>query len=65
VIIITNGDLNFSEPNVHVFRISVEDEYLFAIGSIIPLQIIVNFRAIDLGLKPGFFIRGAKITTIE
>ena len=65
VIIITNGDLNLSEPNVHVFRISVKDEYLFAIGSIVPLQFMVNFRAIDLGLKPGFFIRGAKITKVE
>jgi glucosamine--fructose-6-phosphate aminotransferase (isomerizing) len=65
VIIITNGDLKFSEPNVHVFRISVKDEYLFAIASIVPLQIMVNFRAIDLGLKPGFFIRGAKITKVE
>ena len=65
VIIITNGDLVFSEPNVHVFRISVKDEYLFAIGSIIPLQFIVNFRAIDLGLKPGYFARGAKITKVE
>ncbi len=65
VIIITNSDLNFPEPNVHVFRITVKDEYLFAIGSIVPLQLIVNFRAIDLGLKPGFFTRGAKITKAE
>ena len=65
VIIITNSDLNFPEPNVHVFRTGVKDEYLFAIGSIVPLQLIVNFRAIDLGLKPGFFTRGAKITKAE
>ena len=65
VILITNADLKFSEPNVYVFRITVKDEYLFAIGSIIPLQFIVNFRAIDLGLKPGYFTRGAKITKVE
>jgi len=65
VIIITNSDLQFSKPNVHVFRIPIKDEYLFAIGSIVPLQFMVNFRAIDLGLKPGFFIRGAKITKVE
>ncbi len=65
VIIITNSDLNFSEPNIYVFRIPVADEYLFAIGSIIPLQLIVNFRAIELGLKPGCFTRGAKITKVE
>jgi len=65
VIIITNSELNFSDPNVHVFRIAVKDEYLFAIGGIIPLQFMVNFRAIDLGLKPGYFTRGAKITKVE
>lgn len=65
VVLITNSDLNFSEPNIYVFRISVKDQYLFAIGSIVPLQIIVNFRAKDLGLDPGYFTRGAKITTIE
>jgi len=65
VVLITNSDLIFSEPNIYVFRISVKDQYLFAIGSIVPLQIIVNFRAKDLGLDPGYFTRGAKITTIE
>jgi len=65
VVLITNSDLNFSEPNIYVFRISVKDQYLFSIGSIVPLQIIVNFRAKDLGLDPGYFTRGAKITTIE
>lgn len=65
VILITNTDLKSSEPNIHVFRISVNDEYLFAISSIIPLQFIVNFRAIDLGLTPGCFTRGAKITRVE
>lgn len=65
VIIITNSDLNIPESNIYVFRISVKDEYLFAIGSIIPLQLMVNFRAIDLGLQPGYFTRGAKVTKVE
>ena len=65
VILISNGDLNLSDPNVQVFRIGVKDEYLFAIASIIPLQLMVNFRAIDLGLKPGYFTRGSKITKAE
>ena len=65
VILLTNADLKFSEPNIHVFRIPVKDEYLFAISGIIPLQLIVNFRAINLGLKPGYFTRGAKITKVE
>ncbi len=65
VIVITNSDLNFSESNIYVFRINVKDEYLFAIGGIIPLQFMVNFRAIDLGLQPGYFTRGTKVTKVE
>ena len=65
VILITNSDLKFPQPNIHVFRIPVKDEYLFAISGIIPLQLIVHFRAIDIGLKPGYFTRGAKITKVE
>ena len=65
VIIITNKDLNLSDPNIYVFRIGIMDEYLFAIGSIIPLQFMVNSRAIELGREPGYFTRGAKITKTE
>jgi len=65
VLIITNGDLNLSDPNVSVFRLGIQDEYLFAIGGIIPLQFMVNSRAVDLGLTPGTFTRGAKITKTE
>lgn len=65
VLLLTNSDLTVSDSNVFVFRIDVKDEYLFAIGSMIPLQLLVNFRAIKLGLKPGYFTRGAKVTTVE
>ncbi len=65
VLIITNEDLNISDPNISVFRLDVLDEYLFAIGGIIPLQFMVNSRAIELGLEPGYFTRGAKITKTE
>ncbi|MEN8229073.1 MAG: SIS domain-containing protein [Bacteroidota bacterium] len=65
VMVITNSELKISEPNIHLFRIPVKDQYLFAIGSIIPLQLMVNFRAIDLGLQPGYFTRGAKVTKVE
>ncbi|KPL12829.1 MAG: hypothetical protein AMS26_16175 [Bacteroides sp. SM23_62] len=65
VMIITNTVLDLSEPNIHIFRINVDDEYLFTIGSIIPLQFMVNSRAIELGRKPGYFTRGAKITKTE
>ena len=65
VMIITNKDLDLSDPNIFVFRLEVLDEYLFAIGSIIPLQFMVNSRAIELGREPGYFTRGGKITKTE
>jgi hypothetical protein len=45
--------------------LDVKDEYLFALASIIPLQFMVNSRAIELGREPGYFIHGAKITRTE
>ncbi len=65
VVIITNKEMDLSAPNIYVFRLDIEDEYLFAIGSIIPLQFMVNSRAIELGREPGYFTRGAKITKTE
>lgn len=65
VIVISNRELNLSGPNIYVFRMDVQDEYLFAIGSIIPIQFMVNSRAIQLGREPGHFTRGAKITKTE
>ncbi len=65
VMIVTNKDVDLSDPNMYVFRLKVLDEYLFAIGSIIPLQFMVNARAIELGREPGYFTRGAKITKTE
>jgi glucosamine 6-phosphate synthetase-like amidotransferase/phosphosugar isomerase protein len=65
VMIIANKDVDISDPNIYVFRLDVMDEYLFAIGSIIPLQFMVNARAIELGHEPGYFTRGAKITKTE
>ena len=65
VIILSNKDLDISNPNIYVFRMGVLDEYLFTIGGIIPIQFMVNSRAIELGCEPGYFTRGAKITKIE
>lgn len=65
VMIITNEDLILSDPNMYVFRLDIKDEYLFAIGSIVPIQFMVNSRAIELGREPGYFTRGAKITKTE
>ncbi len=65
VVIISNKELNLSDPNIHVFKLDVIDEYLYTIGSIIPIQFMVNSRAIELGRDPGYFTRGAKITKTE
>jgi glucosamine--fructose-6-phosphate aminotransferase (isomerizing) len=65
VLIITNIEMDLSDPNLRVFHLGVRDEYLFAVGSVIPLQIMVNTRAIELGRAPGVFTRGAKITRTE
>ena len=65
VLFITNTELDISAPGIHVFRLGIRDEYLFAIGSIIPVQMMVNARAIELGREPGIFTRGAKITRKE
>ncbi len=65
VMVLTNKNLEMSDPDLFVFRLDVRDEYLFAIASIIPLQFMVNARAIELGREPGSFTRGAKITKTE
>jgi glucosamine--fructose-6-phosphate aminotransferase (isomerizing) len=65
VMVLTNGKPELSGPNIHIFRLDVRDEFLFALASIIPLQIMVNARAIELGRTPGYFTRGAKITRKE
>lgn len=65
VVLITNASPDISESNIHVFQIPVDNEYLFAIIGIVPLQFIVNSRALEMGHKPGYFTRGAKVTKEE
>ena len=45
--------------------IPCENEELFAIPGIIPMQLIVNQWSIEEGNTPGDFTRGAKVTAIE
>jgi glucosamine--fructose-6-phosphate aminotransferase (isomerizing) len=65
VMVITNKDMEMSGPGLFVFRLDVPDEYLFSIGSILPLQFLVNSIAMELGREPGYFTRGSKITKTE
>ena len=65
VILITNRNIDLS--NSLIYKINVEkcDEYLFPILSIVPLQLMVNQWALERGITPGHFSKGAKVTKIE
>ena len=52
--------MNLLEINVHC-----GDPDLFAIPSIVPVQLIVNAWAEEMELVPGSFTHGAKVTSIE
>ena len=65
VVLITNNTKSLKSPGIYPIHIPCQDEYLFPIPAIIPLQFIVNQWAVDEGIEPGNFTRGAKITTTE
>jgi glucosamine--fructose-6-phosphate aminotransferase (isomerizing) len=65
VVLITNSLSSFSNPDIFPIRIPCQDESLFPIPAIIPLQFIVNRWAVDEGREPGNFTMGAKVTTTE
>jgi glutamine---fructose-6-phosphate transaminase (isomerizing) len=65
VIMITNKDAKLPDPNIKVITNTQQDEYLFLIKSIIPVQLIVNSFALKKGLNPGDFEHGGKITLTE
>lgn len=65
VLFITNSQQYFNNSNILAINISCEDEYLFPVAAIVPLQFIVNQWAVDAGHEPGNFIMGAKVTTTE
>jgi fructoselysine-6-P-deglycase FrlB-like protein len=65
VILITNSLAGFNNPDIYVIHIPCQDEYLFPIPAIVPLQFIVNQWAVNEGHVPGNFTMGAKVTTTE
>lgn len=65
VVLITNSPAGFNNPDIYPVRIPCQDEYLFPIPAIVPLQFIVNQWATDEGNEPGNFIMGAKVTITE
>jgi len=65
VLLITNEKINFSSPNIMQVYINEQDEYLFAIQSIIPVQMFIDSYAKQKGFEAGSFSRGAKVTVTE
>jgi glucosamine--fructose-6-phosphate aminotransferase (isomerizing) len=65
VVLLTNSIAGFTNPDIYPVRIPCDDEYLFPVPAIIPLQFIVNQWAVDEGNEPGNFTMGAKVTTTE
>lgn len=65
VVLITNSQDDYNNPDIYAIRIQCKDEYLFPIPAIIPLQLIVNQWAVDTGQEPGEFSLGAKVTITE
>jgi glucosamine--fructose-6-phosphate aminotransferase (isomerizing) len=65
VVMITNSDEDYKNHDIYAIRIPCEDEYLFPIPAIIPLQFMVNQWAVNAGHEPGNFTMGAKVTVTE
>ncbi len=65
VLLITDQVPAIKDDNLFPILIPHTNESLFAITSIIPMQLIVNQWSIEEENMPGDFTRGAKVTSIE
>ncbi len=65
VLIITNSDINISNNKIKILHIPEEDEFLFSIESIIPVQLYIDEYAKNKGFEAGSFSHGAKVTAVE
>lgn len=65
VILITNKDPHLADKNIKTILINQPDEFLFSVQSIVPVQLLVNYLALEKGLEPGDFVHGGKITVSE
>jgi len=65
VLLITDQVPAINDDNLFPIVIPCTNEPLFAITSVIPMQLIVNQWSIEEKNKPGDFTRGAKVTSIE
>jgi glucosamine--fructose-6-phosphate aminotransferase (isomerizing) len=65
VLLITNTKAEILHKNILVIPISEQDEFLFSIQSIIPIQLFIDSYAKQKGYEAGDFTHGAKVTEIE
>lgn len=65
VILITNAKTEISNSNILVVPIEEQDEFLFSIQSIIPIQLFIDSYTKKRGFEAGSFSHGAKVTEIE
>ncbi len=65
VLIITNSEINISNNKIKILNIPEQDEFLFSIESIIPIQLYIDEYAKNKGFEAGSFSHGAKVTAVE
>ncbi len=65
VLLITNSDYSAKNGNIKTVYVDSENESLFSIQSILPVQLIVDAYAKRHGFEAGSFSHGAKVTTTE
>ncbi len=65
VLLITGGEYRGKNPDVRPVFISNQDEFLFSVQAIVPVQLFVDTYAKAKGFEAGSFSRGGKVTNIE
>ena len=65
VIFITDSQPDFKGDKLCVVPVACELPELLAIPGVVPVQLLINEWAGRLGIVPGEFVHGAKVTSIE
>ncbi len=65
VVLITNVETKIAHHNILTVSIEEEDEFLFSIQSIIPIQLFIGTYTKQKGYEAGSFAHGAKVTEVE
>jgi glucosamine--fructose-6-phosphate aminotransferase (isomerizing) len=65
VLLLTNDETQLINENILKVYINEQDQFLFTILSIIPVQLFIDSYAKARGFEAGSFSRGTKVTVIE